>query len=135
MQEETDKGRLTAGDIRISLNLDFDKETVQSASEKVMRLVKSFEFQLQDVMFGFSPTDVAITERIASTSQWRMHWNGKDFDKIISPTETKEEALEELLRKGCVVDGDNLWISKELYNKHLDYLGSLHKVEETILPQ
>ena len=34
-----------------------------------------------------------------------------------------------------VIDGDNLWISTELYNKHLDYLGSLHKVEETILPQ
>jgi len=135
VQQETDKGRLTAGDIRISLNVDFDKETVQSASEKVMRLVKSFEFQLQDVMFGFSPTEVAINERIANSSQWRMHWNGKDFDKIITPTETKEEALEKLLEKGCVIDGDNLWISKELYNKHLDYLGSLHKVENTILPQ
>lgn len=135
VQQETDKGRLTAGDIRISLNVDFDKETVQSASEKVMRLVKSFEFQLQDVMFGFSPTEMAINERIANSSQWRMHWNGKDFDKIITPTETQEEALEKLLENGCVIDGDNLWISKELYNKHLDYLGSLHKVEETILPQ
>jgi len=135
VQQETDKGRLTAGDIRISLNVDFDKETVQSASEKVMRLVKSFEFQLQDVMFGFSPTEVAINERIANSSQWRMHWNGKDFDKIITSTETQEEALEKLLEKGCVIDGDNLWISKELYNKHLDYLGSLHKVENTILPQ
>lgn len=135
VQQETDKGRLTAGDIRISLNLDFDKETVQSASEKVMKLVKSFGFQLQDVMFGFTPTEVAINERIANTSQWRMHWNGKDFDKIVTSTETKEEALEKLLEKGCVIDGDNLWISKELYNKHLDYLGSLHKVENTILPQ
>ena len=59
----------------------------------------------------------------------------QDFDKIITPTETKEEALEKLLEKGCVIDGDNLWISTELYNKHLDYLGSLHKVENTILPQ
>ena len=135
VQQETDKGRLTAGDIRISLSLDFDEETVQSASEKVMRLVKSFGFQLQDVMFGFSPISTAVAERIERTSNWKMHWNGKDFDKTITPTETKEEALDKLLEKGCVIDGDNLWISTELYNKHLDYLGSLYKVENTLLPQ
>jgi hypothetical protein len=135
LAEETDKGRLTAGDIRISLNVDFDKETVQSASEKVMRLVKSFEFQLQDVMFGFTPISVAVEERIERTSERTMKWNGQEFVTIEKPTETKEESLEKLLEKGCVIDGDNLWISTELYNKHLDYLGSLHKVENTILQQ
>lgn len=135
LTEETDKGRLTAGDIRISLNLDFDEETVQSASEKIMRLVKSFGFQLQDVMFGFTPISVAVEERIERTSERTMKWNGQEFVTIEKPTETKEESLEKLLEKGCVIDGDNLWISTELYNKHLDYLGSLHKVEETILPQ
>lgn len=135
VQEEDIKGRISAGDIRISLRLDFDIETVQSASDKIMELVESFGFQLQDVMFGFSSIDKAVADRIERTSVSKMKWNGQEFVNSSVPTETKEEALKELIAKGCVIDGNNLWLSKELYNKHLDYIGSLHQKEEVVLPQ
>lgn len=127
--DTTIKGRLTAGDVRLSLELDFEKETIQSASEKALNFAESLGLKKQDVFFGVYDLDTAIYERIEKTSCSRMQWNGKEFESRIIPTQTKEEAFDNLISDGWILDGDKIWISRELYNKHVEYISASQKKE------
>ena len=139
VEQLTKKGLVVRGnsdnkDVRISINIDFETETVKSASDKFMALLESLGFELQDVMFGIKPIEEAIEQKIEDTAETKMHWNGKEFEMHIITTKTREEALAELMKEGCI-DGDSLYISKELYEKHLDFVGASHKNESPLLPQ
>lgn len=81
------------------------------------------------MMFGVFPIDEKVEEQIELSSERKMHWNGKSFETIVTPTQTKEEVLSELIDRGYVVDGDKIWISRELFNKHLEFVDASNMSE------
>jgi len=131
----TDAGRLTKGDFRISIDVDFEKETIETANLKLLEKIKSLGFELQDVLFGKYLIEEAVNEKIERTMDRTMRWNGNEFVTNPRPTLTKKEALATLIEEGWVLDEEYLWISKELFDKHNDYIGS-HKTEDGLnIPQ
>ena len=107
---------------RISVLVDFDVDTVESAELKLAEEIKKLGLVKQDVLFGRRSKSEAIRDIIEISSQRIMKWNGEGFETVIIPTLTEQESLEELQVQGRVITEDDVWYSEELYKKHLDFI-------------
>ena len=107
---------------RISVTVDFDVDTVESAELKLAEEIKKLGLVKQDVLFGRMSKQQAINDMIEMSSKRVMQWNGESFETVIVPTKTEQEALEEWQEIGRVITEDEVWYSQELYQKHLDYI-------------
>lgn len=107
---------------RISAVVDDEQDTITSAEEKLYKEVLSLGLVKQDVMYGYKTRSEAIQEIIEMTARKTQHWNGKDFDTIITPTIDEQETEEYLLETGRIIDNDTVWISNELKTKHENYI-------------
>ena len=112
---------------RISVNVDFDTDTVESAEIKLAEEIKTLGLVKQDVIFGRRSKQEAINQTLDMFSTREMKWNGESFEIVVEPYISEQEALEELLEQGCIIDEDDVWYSEELYRKHLDYLKELKR--------
>lgn len=107
---------------RISVTVDFDVDTVESAELKLAEEIKTLGLVKQDVLFGRESKSQAVSDMIEMSSKRVMQWNGESFETVIVPTLTEQEALEEWQEIGRVITEDEVWYSQELYQKHLDYI-------------
>ena len=107
---------------RISVAVDFDVDTVESAELKLAEEIKRLGLVKQDVIFGRISKQQAINDMIEMSSKRVIQWNGESFETVIVPTLTEQEALEEWQEIGRVITEDEVWYSQELYQKHLDYI-------------
>lgn len=107
---------------RISVAVDFDVDTVESAELKLAEEIKKLGLVKQDVLFGRESKSQAVSDMIEMSSKRVMQWNGESFEIVIVPTKTEQEALEEWQEIGRVITEDEVWYSQELYQKHLDYI-------------
>ena len=89
---------------RISVAVD-DVDTVESAEEKLMNEIYSIGLRKQDVLFG--------TKTIESE---------REFLLSLGLNLTDEEMIKDQESLGRVIDRETIWLSQELYNKHLDYI-------------
>lgn len=107
---------------RISVTIDFDVDTVESAELKLAEEIKTLGLVKQDVIFGRMSKQQVINDMIEMSSKRVMQWNGESFETVIVPTMTEQKTLEELQELGRVITEDEVWYSEELYQKHLDYI-------------
>ena len=109
---------------RISVDVDINVDTVESAERKLADEIQKLGLVKQDVLFGSKPKTEAIREIVDRYSTKRMKWNGESFDMVVVSSPTEEEAYEILVQQGRVITEDEIWFSEELYQKHLDYLSN-----------
>ena len=107
---------------RISVAVDMEHDTVASAEKKLAEEIKKLGLVRQDVLFGRKSKNKAIREVIETSSKRTMKWNGESFETVVVPTLSEKEALDELKEIGRVITEDEVWVSEELYHKHLDYI-------------
>jgi len=99
-----------------------EHDTVASAEKKLAEEIKKLGLVRQDVLFGRKSKNEAIREVIATNSRRTMKGNGESFETVVVPTLSEKEALGELKEIGRVITEDEVWVSEELYHKHLDYI-------------
>ena len=85
---------------RISIEVDFENDTIVQAQEKIMKKVQGIGFSKQDVLYGFMP----LKDRFAEYS-WLENCS---VDDVIGENQAYED--------------DTFWFSKELLAKHKEYL-------------
>lgn len=90
---------------RISIDVDDEVDTVESAEARLMDEIYSIGLQKQDVLFG---TKTIEGERA--------------FLLLLGLNLTDEEMIKDQESLGRVIDGETIWLSQELYNKHLEYI-------------
>ena len=101
---------------RIEVEVDFEKDTVLSAEKKLMQELLKLGLQKQDVLYG----KILL-------SQYLSLW----FDPGQEPT--RQELLDLLNSQGKSLDGDMVWVSDELYDKHIEFISEQNAASENTL--
>jgi len=114
---------------RISVNVDFDTDTVESAEIKLAEEIKALGLVKQDVIFGRRSKQEAINDMLKTFATRKVQWNGETYETVFESTISEKEALDILIESGCVIVGDDVWYSDELYSKHLDYINEQKRMK------
>ena len=90
---------------RIGVKVDFETDTIKSAEHKLMQEILKIGLQKQDVLYG----KTTIENYFKLMSAWGMN----------PSIETMKKTLKE---DGGYLDGETVWISNELYEKHKQFV-------------
>ncbi len=90
-----------------------DNETVETAEQKILQEIENIGLVKQDVSFG----------KLTIEDVHKEYSFGLDLPL--------EEAIQYFKEKGGIIVGDTAWVSKELYEKHQDYIMTKETAKQT----
>lgn len=112
---------------RLEVDVDMETDTVSTAEKKLVREIKKLGLVKQDVLFGIKSKQSVIKHFMEVYSERTIVKKGNVTEIVMVPTLTEKEVLDMLIEDGRVIDGNIVWDSEELYQKHLDYLRELNR--------